>query len=122
MIVHHLMLTIAKTTLEKMEGLLHQRKNAVLILLKQRQNFAWVYIVMLIIVCLFVNGKEITKIKANNKNVNFLIRFCLGSISYGFSTTESREVSLNGNVYEFSVDNNSVDKSDMLNIRKYLMT
>ena len=77
---------------------------------------------MLIIVCLFVNGQEITKIKANNKNVNFLIRFCLGSISYRFSTTESREVSLNGNVYEFSVDNNSVDKSDMLNIRKYLMT
>ena len=40
---------------------------------------------------LFVNGKEIIKFKADNKNVNFLIRFCLGSISDGFSVTESRK-------------------------------
>ena len=33
----------------------------------------------------------------------------------------SREVSLNGNVYDFSVDYNSIDKSDILNIHKYLM-
>ena len=50
---------------------------------------------------LFVNGKEITKFTADNKNVNFRTRFCLGSISVGFSATESREVSLNGNVYDF---------------------
>ena len=30
--------------------------------------------------------------------------------------------SLNGNVYDFSVDYNSIDKSDILNIHKYLMT
>ena len=71
---------------------------------------------------LFVNGKEIIKFKAGNKNVNFPTRFCLGSISNGFSATESREVSLNGNVYDFSVDYNSIDKSDILNIHKYLMT
>ena len=59
---------------------------------------------------LFVNGKEIFKFKADNKNVN------------GFSATDAREVSLNGNVYDFSVDYNSIDKSDTLNIRKYLMT
>ena len=29
----------------------------------------------------FVNGKEIYKFKANNKNVKFPIQFCLGSIS-----------------------------------------
>ena len=29
----------------------------------------------------FVNGKEIYKFKANNKNVNFPTQFCLGSIS-----------------------------------------
>ena len=50
---------------------------------------------------LFVNGKEITKFKADNKNVNFRTRFCLGSISVGFSAIEPREVSLNGNVYDF---------------------
>ena len=50
---------------------------------------------------LFVNEKEIFKFKANNKNVNFPTQFCLGSISNGFSALESREVSLNGNVYDF---------------------
>ena len=71
---------------------------------------------------LFVNGKEILKFKANNRNVNFPTQFCLGNISNGFSITESREVSLNGNVYDFSVDYNSIDKFDILNIHKYLMT
>ena len=42
-------------------------------------------------------------------------------MSDGFSSIESREVSLNGNVYDFSVDYNSIDKSDILNIPKYLM-
>ena len=43
-------------------------------------------------------------------------------ISNGFSATESREVSLNGNVYDFSVDYNSIYKSAILNIPKHLMT
>ena len=41
---------------------------------------------------LFVNRKEIIKFKADNKNVNFPTRFCLRSISVGFSATESKEV------------------------------
>ena len=65
---------------------------------------------------LFLNGKEIFKFKTNNKNVNFPIQFCLGSIFNGFSAAESREVSLNGNVYDFSIDYNSIDKSDILTI------
>ena len=69
---------------------------------------------------LFVNGKEIFKYKANNKNVNFPAQFCLRSISNGFSVAESREVSLSGNVYDFSVNCNCIDKSDKLNIHKYL--
>ena len=32
---------------------------------------------------LFVNGKEIFKLKADNKNVNFPTQFCLRSISNG---------------------------------------
>ena len=71
---------------------------------------------------LLVNGKEIFTFKADIKNVNFSTQFCDGSISNGFSGTESREVSLNGNVYDFSVDWNSIDKSDILNIHKYLIT
>ena len=69
----------------------------------------------------FVNGKEVFKFETDNKNVNFPTQFCLGSISNGFSAAESREVSLNGNVYDFSVDCNSIDKSDILNIHKNLM-
>ena len=66
---------------------------------------------------LFVNGKEIFKFKAGeNKNVNFSTQFCLRSISNGFSATESRAVSLNGNVYDFSVDYNSIEKSAISNI------
>ena len=60
--------------------------------------------------------------KGGNKNVNFPTQFCFGSISNGFNATESKEVSLNGNVHDFSVDYNSIDKSDMLRTHKYLMT
>ena len=42
----------------------------------------------------------------------------LGSISHGFSTAGSREVSLNGNVYDFSINYNSFDKFDIFDIHK----
>ena len=57
---------------------------------------------------LFVTGKEIFEFKAHNKNVNFPTQFCLVN-----SATESRKLSLNGNVHDFSVDYNSIDKSDI---------
>ena len=56
---------------------------------------------------LFVNGQEIFKFKAENKNNNFPTEF--GFIS----------VSLTGHVYGFSVDFHSIDKSDILEIQKY---
>ena len=71
---------------------------------------------------MFVNGKEIFKFKTDNKNVNFPTQYCLGSVSNGFSASESREVSLNRNVYDFSVDYNYIDKFDILNNHKYLMS
>ena len=55
-------------------------------------------------------------------DVNFPTQIGLGTISNELSATESREVLLNGNMYDFSVDYNSIDKSDILNIHKYLMT
>ena len=57
--------------------------------------------------------KKICKFKADKKNVNFPTQFCLESISNGFSATESREVSNNGNVDDFPVDYNSIDKSNV---------
>ena len=70
---------------------------------------------------LLVKRKKNFKFKTDNKNVNFPIQVCLRSIFNGFSAIDSRKVSLNGNVYDFSVDYNSIDKSDILNIYKYLM-
>ena len=71
---------------------------------------------------LALNGKEIFKFKVSNKNLNFPSQFCLGSISNVCRATESTEVSLDGNMYDFSVDYNSIDKSEILNINRYLMT
>ena len=70
---------------------------------------------------LFVSGKETFKFKADNGNINFLPQFCLGSISNEFGATLSTEISLKGNVYDFSVYYDVIDKSEILNIHKYLM-
>ena len=43
-------------------------------------------------------------------------------VANGFSATESMEASVNRNVYDFWVDYNSIDRSDILNIHKFLMT
>ena len=47
--------------------------------------------------------------------------FCLRSLSKDFTEDDQSEISLNGNVYDFSVDHSSVKKEDILNIQKYLM-
>ena len=70
---------------------------------------------------MFVNGKEVFKFKANNKNVDFPTQFCLENTSNRFGATDSREVSLKGNVYNVSVDYNATDTSDIINIHNYLM-
>ena len=70
---------------------------------------------------LFVKGQKIFKFKADRKKLNFLTQFCLGSISNGIGATKSRQVSLKGKVYNFSVDYNAIDKYDILNIHKHLM-
>ena len=73
----------------------------------------------MIISNLFVNEREIRKFKASNKNSNSPSEFCLGSISNKFDEVE--EVYFKGNVYDFSVDYDAIDKSNVLNIHKYLM-
>ena len=52
---------------------------------------------------LFVNGKEIYKFIASNKNANFPTQFCLGSISNKFHYVEAEQVSLKGNVFVFQL-------------------
>ena len=46
--------------------------------------------------------------------LTFQHNFWLGSNSYRFILTGSKDVSLNGNMYDFSVECNSTDKSDIL--------
>ena len=70
---------------------------------------------------LFANGKEICWFKANNDGVNFPSQFCLGSICKKFSYTEAEEVSLKGNVYDFSIDYGSIAADDIVDIYKYLI-
>ena len=70
---------------------------------------------------LFVNAKEIFKFKDHDENANFPTRFYLASTSDGFHYTDSRKVSLGENVYNFSGDYNTIDKSDILNFHKYVM-
>ena len=67
---------------------------------------------------LFINGMEIYKFKAGNKYVNIPTQFCPGSRSNKFDNVNSEKVSFKENVYGFSVDDDTIDKSDILNIHK----
>ena len=92
-----------------MEALVHQRKKICINFSKANTKFCLSLHYDADNSYLFVNGKEIFKLKTDNKNIDFPSQFYLGSISNEFSTNKSREVSLNGNVYDFSLDYNSTD-------------
>ena len=53
-----------------------------------------------------VSKTEIFKFKANDKIIWYI--FCLGSTSKDFNKDEQSENSLNGTVYDFSVDHSSI--------------
>ena len=58
-----------------MEALVHKKKNLVLILLKQTQNFVWVYIIMLItVICLLMKKKSLN-LKPTIKMLTFQLDF-----------------------------------------------
>ena len=73
-------------------------KGLLLMLVNQTQNFAWVFIIMLIIVIYLLMEKKSLILKPTIKMSKFLTQFFLHSISNGFSATETRTVSSNGNV------------------------
>ena len=85
----------------------------------QGQDFTWVSITMVIIVICFLMEKKCISLKLIKKMLTS--QFCLESISNGFGAADSRGVSLKENVYDFSVNYNALDKSDIWNIHKYLM-
>ena len=58
-----------------MEALVHQRKNLVLILVKQTQNFIWVCIIMLITVICLLMAKKSLSLKPTIKILTFQHNF-----------------------------------------------
>ena len=68
---------------------------------------------------LYVNKTEIYKFKAKD-NISWYT-FCLGSVSKDFTKDEQSEISLNGTVFDFSVDHSSIKKEDIFNIHRYLI-
>ena len=67
---------------------------------------------------MYLNKTRIYKFKAHD---NIRIEFCVGSVSKDFAKNEQSEISLNGTVYDFSFDHNSIEKEIILSIDKYLM-
>ena len=49
------------------------------------------------------------------------IPLCLGNISKDFSTVNMKKTGLHGYVYDFSVDYDAIEVSDILDIHKLLM-
>ena len=69
---------------------------------------------------LFVNDTEIYKCKAKDSEI-VTTPLCLGNISKDFSVDNMKKTGLNGYVYDFSVDYDTIAVDDILNIDKYLM-
>ena len=69
---------------------------------------------------LFANGIEIYKFKAKDSEI-VTSPLCLGNISKDRSTDNVKKAGFNGYVYDFSVDYDSTDADDIVDIRKYLM-
>ena len=96
-----------------MAALVQQKKSLLLILVKQKQDFTYVSILMVVMVICFEKEKKIHKFKAND--INFPSQFCPESISKIFGAMEFRDVSFKDDVHDFLVDYNAVDKSDISN-------
>ena len=69
---------------------------------------------------LFVNGKEIVKFKAKDSEI-IPYSLCLGNISKDWTNDNMKKTGFNGYIYDFSTDYNTINKSDILDIHKYLM-
>ena len=73
----------------------------------------------MIVICLLMENRSVSLnliIKILRKHI-----FSLEITSNKFGAIDSREVSLERSVYDFLVDCNAINKSDILSIRKYLM-
>ena len=85
-------------------------------MVNQTQNFAWVCIIMLIIIiCLVIESKSL-KLKSTIKMLTYQLNFALELFLIVLVLP-----SLEGKCIWFPIDFNFIDKSDKLKIHKYLM-
>ena len=69
---------------------------------------------------LFVNGKEIHKLKVKDTEI-VATPLCLGNISKNWTVDNMKKTGLIGYVYDFSVDYDAIAFDDVLKIYSYLM-
>ena len=69
---------------------------------------------------LFVNGKEIIKFKAKDSEI-VPYSLCLENSSKDWTNDNMKNTGFNGYIYDFSTDYNTINKSKILDIHKYLM-
>ena len=69
---------------------------------------------------LFVNGTEIHKFTAKDSEI-VPNNLCLRNVSKDFSASNMKKTGLDGHIYDFSVDYDSIAVYDILDIHKYLM-
>ena len=71
---------------------------------------------------LFINGKEVIKVKAKNSEIKPQ-PIALGSLTTTehLSTNEIKESKLYGNIYDFSVDYSAISNDNIRDIHAYLM-
>ena len=72
------------------------------------------------VICLLLGEKPLN-LKLTIKMLTFQLNFVSEVLLIKCSLSESKEVSLKGNVYDFSVDYNLIVIDDILDIRKYLI-
>ena len=68
----------------------------------------------------FINGIKIYKFKAKNSEIN-TSPLCLGNVLKDFSVDNMKKTGLYRYACNFSVDYDSIDVDDILDIHKYLM-
>ena len=64
---------------------------------------------------------KVEKYISSKKNILKQNLLCLGNISKDFIANSMKKIELNGYVYQFFVDFNIIDTSDIIDIHKHLM-
>ena len=65
--------------------------------------------------------EKVVSLFVNSTKIYTQCTLCLENISKYFTANDMKETELNGYVYDFSVDYDTIDISDIVNIYKYLM-